>query len=68
MTKERVKIAADLRGIFFSGEKRWRNSTVGYAYEVFSPNGRGFFQAETLDGIYNYIMKFPRIRKERYYV
>ena len=60
MTIERVQRAAELRGIYFSGEKKWRNSTVGYAYEVFSPNGYGFFQADTLEGIYRKIMEYPK--------
>lgn len=63
MTIERVKQAAWLRGIYFDGEKRWRNNTVGYAYEVFSPNGRGFMQTDTLEGLYRYIMEFNKIKE-----
>lgn len=64
MTIRRVKEAAWLRGIYFDGEKRWLNNTVGYGYEIFSPNGTGFMQADTLDGIYKYVMKFERLPKE----
>lgn len=63
MTIERVQKAAEIRGIYFDGEKKWRNSTVGYAYEVFSPNGYGFFQADTLEGLYRYIMRFRKVEK-----
>lgn len=63
MTIERVQRAAELRGIYFSGEKRWRNSTVGYAYEILSPNGYGFFQADTLEGLYRYVMRFGKVEK-----
>ena len=63
MTIERVQRAAELRGIYFSGEKKWRNSTVGYAYEVFSPSGWNFFQADTLEGLYRYIMRFRKVEK-----
>ena len=64
MTIERVKQAAWLRGMYFSGEKRWLNNTVGYGYEIFSPNGVGFMQADTLEGIYRFVMKFKRLPKE----
>lgn len=61
MTIKRVQAAAWARGIYFDGEKRFRNTMVGYAYEIFTPNGRGFFQADTLDGLYKKIMQFPKI-------
>lgn len=58
MTIKQVKRAAKLRGIYFSGIKEWRNNTVGFAYEVYV--GGKFFQADTLDGIYNEIMKYRK--------
>lgn len=61
MTIERVKQAAWIRGIYFSGEKLWRNCTVGYAYEFYTPNGRGFMQCQTLYGAYREIMKYPKL-------
>lgn len=61
MTIERVQDAAWLRGIYFSGEKKFRNTTVGCAYEIYTPDGRGFFQSESLDGIYRKVMKFPKV-------
>ena len=64
MTKERVMKAAAIRGIRFYPQKRWLNNTVGYGYEFFTPNGRGFRQADTLDGIYKEIMEFPRIKED----
>lgn len=63
MTIKRVQQAAWLRGIYFDGEKRWRNNMVGYAYEVYSPNGTGFMQADTLSGLYRYIMKFKKVQE-----
>lgn len=60
MTIERVQRAAELRGIYFSGEKKWLNSTVGYGYEIHSPSGWNFFQADTLEGIYRKIMEYPK--------
>lgn len=59
MTIARVQRAAALRGIRFSGEKKFRNTWAGYAYEVYSPNGRRFLQADTLNGIYEFIMNYP---------
>lgn len=59
MTIKRVQVAAWRRGIYFDGVKRFRNCTAGVAYEVFSPSGSGFFQADTLSGLYRYIMRFP---------
>lgn len=61
MTVKRVAQAAWLRGIYFDGEKKFRNCTVGYAYEFLTPNGRGFYQADTLTGAYKKIMEFPKI-------
>jgi len=61
MTIKRVQAAAWARGIYFDGEKRFRNNTVGVAYEFFTPNGSGFYQADTLTGIYRKIMEFPKI-------
>ena len=63
MTIERVENAAWLRGIYFDGVKRFRNSMVGCAYEIYSPDGRGFYQADTLRGMYDYIMQFPKVRQ-----
>lgn len=61
MTIKRVQNAAYLRGIYFSGEKKYRNSMIGFGYEFFTPNGRGFFQSDTLTGIYRKIMEYPKI-------
>lgn len=62
MTKQRVKQAAAIRGIYFSGEKKWLNSTVGYGYEFFTHNGMGFRQADTLVGAYRQVMQFSRLK------
>ena len=61
MTIKRVREAAYIRGIYFDGEKRFLNCCVGYGYEVMT--GKGFFQADTLEGIYKYLMTFPKIKK-----
>lgn len=61
MTIKRVQAAAWLRGIYFDGEKKFRNSMIGNAYEIYTPNGRGFFQADTLTGVYRKIMEYPKI-------
>lgn len=61
MTVERCKRAAELRGIYFTGERKWLNTQVGYGYEFFTPSGGGFRQADTLAGSYRQIMEFPRI-------
>ena len=61
MTVSAVQRAAELRGIYFNGEKKWRDNMVGYAYEFFTPNGTGFRQADTLTGIYKMIMAFDKI-------
>ena len=63
MTKQKVINAARLRGIYFSGERKWLNNTVGYGYELFTPNGCGFRQADTLAGSYRQIMEFPKLKK-----
>ena len=60
MTKEKVRRAAELRGIYFDGVKKWRNSMVGYGYEINLLDG-GFMQADTLDGIYRTIMKYNKV-------
>ena len=62
MTIKRVQQAADCRGIYFDGEKRWRNNMVGYAYEIFTPSGFCFFQSNTLQGMYNKIVKYPKLK------
>ena len=59
MSIKRVKAAAYARGMYFDGEKRWRNSMIGYAYEIYTPDG--FRQADTLDGIYNVVMGFKKV-------
>jgi hypothetical protein len=61
MTIKRVKQAAYLRGIYFNGEKKFRNTFIGVAYEIYTPGGRGFFQADTLEGLYKEIMKYNKI-------
>lgn len=63
MTIKRVQEAAWLRGIWFDGEKKFRNSMVGCAYEIYTPSGRGFFQSDTLTGLYRKIMEFPKIQE-----
>lgn len=63
MTIKRVKAAAAARGIYFDGKKTFRNTLIGYAYEIYMPNGRGFFQADTLTGLYNKIMTFEKIKE-----
>ena len=62
MKTERVIRAAEIRGIYFDGTRRWLNSMVGYGYEFYTPNGRGFFQSDTLDGIYKMIIQYPKIK------
>ena len=66
MTIDRVKRAAHARGMHFDGQKRFRNSTVGYAYEVIAPNGIDYMQADTLEGIYQYVMRFSKVRDLAY--
>lgn len=61
MTIERVKQAAWLRGMHFDGRKSFRNTMVGCAYSVVTPNGRGYIQADTLDGLYRVIMEYPKV-------
>jgi hypothetical protein len=61
MTIKRVKTAAYIRGIYFDGLKVWRNNMVGYAYEIYTPDGRGFYQADTLQGIYNKVMTYKKM-------
>ena len=63
MTKARCKQAAECRGIYWSGERKWLNNTVGYGYEFWTPSGGSFRQADTLEGSYKQIMEFPKIRK-----
>lgn len=62
MKTERVIRAAEIRGIYFDGTRRWLNSMVGYGYEFYTHNGRGFFQSDTLIGAYNEIMKYSKIK------
>lgn len=64
MTIERVKNAAYIRGIYFDGVKAWRNNMIGYAYEIYTPSGRGFYQTDTLAAMYNKIMSYPKIDME----
>lgn len=61
MTIERVKKAAARRGIYFDGEKTWRNSTIGYAYEL--SIGWRFVQCDTLEQCYK-ILQAYQIDKE----
>jgi hypothetical protein len=63
MTIERVQQAAWIRVIYFSGDKKWRNNTVGYAYEVMTPNG--FDQSTTVNGIYKAVTVYPVIRNRK---
>ena len=64
MTIKRVEKAAEIRGMYFDGEKKWRNNTVGYGYEIWLPFG-GFVQSDSLNGMYKAIRKYPVIRKTR---
>lgn len=57
MNRRRVQRAAEIRGIYFDGIKKFRNSTVGCAYCFWSP--RGYFTADTLEGVYRQIREFP---------
>lgn len=63
MTTIRVQKAAALRGMKFSGEKKFRNTWAGRSYEIVSPDGRNFLQSDTLMGIYRFIMRYPLIKK-----
>ena len=64
MTIKQVQRAASLRGIYFTGEKKWLNTQVGYGYEFFTPNGTGFRQSDTLAGAYKQIMEFDKIKED----
>ena len=61
MSTKTVQKTAALRGIRFDGEKKWLNQTCGFGYEFFTPDGRSFRQADTLDGAYRSVMKFPKL-------
>lgn len=63
MSGERVEKAAEIRGIYFAGVKHWLNSMVGYGYEFYTPDGRGFFQSDTLEGAYREIMQYPKVKE-----
>lgn len=65
MTIKRVQRAAEIRGIYFNGKRRFLNNIVGYGYEISSPSGWSYRQADTLEGLYKMIMKFPKLPKER---
>ena len=56
MTKERMMKAAARRGIYTNGEKRWRNTMVGYAYEL--SIGWRWAQCETLEQCYRIIQEY----------
>ena len=60
MTIDRVRAAAWRRGIYFDGEKRFRNTMIGCAYEIYTPSG-SFYQSDTLTGLYRKIMQYPTI-------
>jgi hypothetical protein len=61
MTIARIQKAAALRGMTFTGEKKFRNTWAGFAYEIFSPSGQNFIQSDTLSGIYEFVMHYPKI-------
>lgn len=63
MTIKRVQRAAALRGIYFNGKRKFLNNMVGYGYEVTTPSGWSYRQADTLDGLYRMIMEFPKLVK-----
>lgn len=65
MTKDKVKRAAEARGIRFDVKKKWLNSQIGYGYEFYTPNGCGFRQADTLEGIYRAVMEYPKIKEAK---
>ena len=60
MTIKRVQNSAYIRGIYFDGRKQWLNNMVGFGYSVYLPTG-GFLQADSLQGLYNMILKYPKI-------
>ena len=62
MTKKQVADACYIRGIYFDGEKKFRNTMVGSAYSVNLPDG-GFCFSETLDSLYKVIKNYPVIRR-----
>lgn len=59
MTVKRVLKAAEIRGIYLNPKKQWINNFIGYGYSFYSPYG-GLNQADTLNGIYRQIMKYPK--------
>ena len=61
MTIKRVQRAADLRGLFFDGCKRWINSGIGYGYTILTP--RGYFSADRLEAVYRHVMEYPRVER-----
>ena len=60
MTIKPVQRAAELRGIFFNGQREWQNDMVGYGYGAYLPNGY-YGSADTLYGFYKMVMEFPRV-------
>lgn len=58
MTIDRVKRAASIRGLFFDGKKCWRNSMIGYGYEIYT--GGRFIQFDSLNGVYQFVMSIPK--------
>ncbi len=59
MKRNRIKEYAYNSGLYFSGEKIFRNTMIGYAYEIYIP-GKGFFQADTLEGIYKAVKQYRK--------
>lgn len=59
MSIKRVQEAAALRGIRFNGKRQYLNNIVGYGY--YAHYCGALLQADTLNGIYKLIMKYPRI-------
>lgn len=59
MTIKRVQKAAEVRGMYFDGIKKWQNEMVGYGYGLRSP--RGYLQADTIQGLYEMVMSFPKV-------
>lgn len=68
MTFKRASRAAELRG-FILHPKAWCNNMVGYGYELWADfnlcnDGNVYYRhicADTLDGVYREIMRYPRI-------
>lgn len=61
MNTKRVTQACNCRNIYFNGKKEWLNNIIGYGYEVLTPYGH--LQADTLQGLYDMVMKIEKVRE-----